>query len=304
MYNENETVAIVERNEENEIINIYFKKITKKSARQYKIGNEVFDTNGIHKTKKQISLSKITEDLKVKKEALDKEKAYLSIKEECTVGESKRKFAINDIVQTIYGKKLIIDEIFDNGKFYGFKENTEYKVLPWINIVPYSDNYEIEFSTPDLDRILFYKQNISSLLHMVYYFGVDFNPEYQRELVWTDEDKSCLIDSIFKNIEIGKFAFFENENNEYEIIDGKQRLSTLVDFYEDKFEFNGKLFSQLSTKDRTHFLDSSVPIAILENISREQKLEYFLRLNTQGRVMDKKHLKKVQNMLINEKKCK
>lgn len=304
MYNENETVAIVERNNENEIINIHFKKITKKTSRQYKIGNETFNINGVHKTNTKIYLSKITEELKTKKETLDKEKAYLCIKEECNIGESKRKFAINDIVQTIYGKKLIIDEIFDNGKFYGFKENNEYKVLPWINIVPYLDNYEIDFSTPDLDRILFYKQNISSLLHMVYYSGVDFNPEYQRELVWTDEDKSCLIDSIFKNIEIGKFAFSENENNKYEIIDGKQRLSTLVDFYEDKFEFNGKLFSQLSTKDRTHFLNSSVPIAILENISKKQKLEYFLRLNTQGRVMDKKHLKKVQNMLINEKKCK
>lgn len=303
MYNENETVAIVERNEENEIINIYFEKITKKSARQYKIGNEVFDTNGIHKTKKQIYLSKITEDLKVKKEAIDKEKAYLFIKNECIVGESQRKFAVNDIVQTINGTKLIIDEVFDDGKFYGFKENNNYKVLPWINIVPYSDNNEAEFSIKDLEKISFYKQTISSLLHMVYYFGVDFNPDYQRDLVWTDKDKSYLIDSIFKNIEIGKFAFTQNEKYQYEIIDGKQRLTTLVDFYEDKFKFNGKLFSQLSTKDRNHFLDASVSVANIENISREQKLKYFLRLNTQGKVMDKNHLKKVENMLLNEKKC-
>ena len=50
-----------------------------------------------------------------------------------------------------------------------------------------------------------------------------------------------LLDSIFKNIDIGKFVLIHLSDSEwvergfgYEILDGKQRLSALIEFYENK----------------------------------------------------------------------
>ena len=35
------------------------------------------------------------------------------------------------------------------------------------------------------------------------------NPDYQRGLVWDEENKTLLLNSIFNNIEIGKFSFIK-----------------------------------------------------------------------------------------------
>ena len=48
--------------------------------------------------------------------------------------------------------------------------------------------------------INFNNSTIESLLHTYYNFGINMNPDYQRDYVWTMEDKLLLIDSIFNNI--------------------------------------------------------------------------------------------------------
>ena len=70
---------------------------------------------------------------------------------------------------------------------------------------------------------------------MAYHRGLIDNPDYQRGYVWTLEDKQKLIQSIFNRADIGKFVFIEDENyREYrlEVIDGKQRLRAILDYYE------------------------------------------------------------------------
>jgi uncharacterized protein with ParB-like and HNH nuclease domain len=69
------------------------------------------------------------------------------------------------------------------------------------------------------------------------------NPDYQRDLVWSLEDKVNLIDSIYNDIEIGRFAFIKTDYSKnnfdfdkdfyWEILDGKQRISAIIDFFEE-----------------------------------------------------------------------
>ena len=40
-------------------------------------------------------------------------------------------------------------------------------------------------------------------------------PDYQRGYVWEQEDKELLLDSIFKNIDIGKFVFIRLSDSEW-----------------------------------------------------------------------------------------
>ena len=66
----------------------------------------------------------------------------------------------------------------------------------------------------------------------------NFNPEYQRESgIWKKKDKEFLIDTIFKNFPMPPI-FCEQRINKgissYDVIDGKQRLSAIIDFIEDR----------------------------------------------------------------------
>ncbi|CDO36927.1 DUF262 domain-containing protein [Novosphingobium sp. KN65.2] len=73
---------------------------------------------------------------------------------------------------------------------------------------------------------------------------IDFDPPYQRKgRLWSDQDKAFLIDSILNGFDIPKlyladFQFGESSLNEkrlpYAIIDGKQRLEAIFDFFDNK----------------------------------------------------------------------
>lgn len=84
------------------------------------------------------------------------------------------------------------------------------------------------------------------------------NTEYQRSGgLWPAPAKSYFIDTIIKEFPFPKVYFHERIDMKTkrpcrEIVDGQQRLSTIVDFVEDKFalgsnagEMQGKRFSDL-----------------------------------------------------------
>src|SRR6266851_2227345 len=67
-----------------------------------------------------------------------------------------------------------------------------------------------------------------------YIYRIDLDADYQREKIWSREDQEKLIDSIVQNIDIPKIYLArtkDNENFDYECIDGKQRMATLLDFF-------------------------------------------------------------------------
>lgn len=58
-----------------------------------------------------------------------------------------------------------------------------------------------------------------------------FNPDFQRRYVWDTKRKSKFIESLMLNIPIPSILLADNrEKNEFIIIDGKQRLKTIVEF--------------------------------------------------------------------------
>lgn len=67
-----------------------------------------------------------------------------------------------------------------------------------------------------------------------YTYRIDLDADYQREKIWSREDQEKLIDSIHQNIDIPKIYLARvtgNENFDYECIDGKQRMATLLNFF-------------------------------------------------------------------------
>ncbi len=90
------------------------------------------------------------------------------------------------------------------------------------------------------------------------------NRRYQRKLVWTQQEKVAFIDSLLKNYSIPLFLLAQNTDNDgiitYEIIDGMQRLNSIVSFIENEFpiEWNeGKYYFNLDTLASTLNLKQS-----------------------------------------------
>jgi len=172
----------------------------------------------------------------------------------------------------------------------------------WTEVFPVNSFGEGEpMREKDDVRITYYNNDISSLMHKCYNSGVDFNPQYQRDLVWSMEKKLSLIDSIFENVEIGKFTFIKHDYSRkpfyYEILDGKQRLSTILEFYEDRFAWRGKKFSELCFEDAHHFTGFPVIQGEVSELTEQQIYKLFIKMNTSGTPVSQEHLDKIKSLI-------
>lgn len=85
------------------------------------------------------------------------------------------------------------------------------------------------------------------------------DPEYQRRHRWSVERKSRLIESFLINVPVPPVFLYERDLARFEVMDGRQRLTALSDFYADKFalaglqywsDLDGRRYSQLPSKVR------------------------------------------------------
>lgn len=79
--------------------------------------------------------------------------------------------------------------------------------------------------------------------------------DFQRHNVWKSRQKCELIESILMGLPLPIFYFKQQNNAHYVVVDGKQRLTTLFDFLDNKFSLqslkiltflNGKKFKDLT----------------------------------------------------------
>ena len=85
------------------------------------------------------------------------------------------------------------------------------------------------------------------------------DPEYQRRHRWSDTRKSRLIESFLLNVPVPPVFLYERDLARFEVMDGRQRLTALSDFYADKFaltgleywrDLDGRRYSELPSKVR------------------------------------------------------
>lgn len=214
-------------------------------------------------------------------------------------------------------KESTVVEVLDGGKIYKLHEictennygkpydYERYSYVTWVDIHPYVTLEEnsrlIPFKAEDEIRLNVQSRQIEGLLHSYWNYGIDTETDYQRGNVWSPEQELMLINSIFENVQIGSFVFVRREYKEgekgYEVVDGKQRLLTLVKFAESRFPFRGRLYRDLRFSDRNHFDDYMVGYSEIRNITQAQKYKLFLKLNTCGQPQEPSHLNRVRKLL-------
>jgi hypothetical protein len=118
------------------------------------------------------------------------------------------------------------------------------------------------------------------------------NKEYQRGGgLWPTHAKSYFIDTIVRSFPFPKIYFHERVDMQTkrprrEIVDGQQRLSTIVDFADDKFalgrnaaELEGKKFSELPEEQQETFYSYTVSVDVIRSADRAEILQMFRRMN-------------------------
>ena len=137
---------------------------------------------------------------------------------------------------------------------------------------------------------------LDTIMGMIDSGKYELMPSFQRRHRWNAVKKSRLIESFIMNVPIPPIFLYENEYSHYEVMDGLQRMTTIYEFYQDKFaltgleqwaELNGKVYSALPEKikqgiDRRYL--SSI-ILLHESAKDQQKAQemkqlVFERINT------------------------
>lgn len=140
----------------------------------------------------------------------------------------------------------------------------------------------------------------------------DFDPEYQRGLVWTIEQKQAFI----KALMIGKAEiqpiFIRNPKKckgELEVLDGKQRLTTILEYIRGEFEVEGFYYKDLNSSDiqilnytpmvytEIKYYDNKVGLTMMPT---EQKIELFLQVNGYGQHVSDEHLERIRKEYVYE----
>jgi len=127
---------------------------------------------------------------------------------------------------------------------------------------------------------------------------MELRPFYQRRPRWDPVRQSKLIESFIMNVPVPPLFVYESDLAKYEVMDGQQRITAILDFYKNKLklegleqwpELNGRIYDTLPSEIRKGIDRRSISYIVLlkesATTTEEESLlrqEVFERLNTGG----------------------
>jgi hypothetical protein len=86
-----------------------------------------------------------------------------------------------------------------------------------------------------------YSMSVGELLAMYRDSELDLHPDFQRFFRWTPEQKSRFIESLLLGIPIPPIFVSERADSKWDVIDGLQRLSTILELMGELLKPDGQL---------------------------------------------------------------
>jgi len=236
------------------------------------------DENGI--TRIQI---KIVKNLFKKNIIIDREMSEKVLGSDYTSMSSKR------IEKEKYDKILSLIEIEEDSEIdddleIDNSENEEVSVYP-VEVKIQRDMYSVrELKTDYEDKMLI------------------LAPDFQRELVWSIKQKSELIESILMGIPLPMVYFFEGDDGVIQVVDGKQRLTSLFEFLDNEYPLSQSLsilphlrglkYKDLKPAERTKIARHQfVAQTIIPPTPDKIKFDIFERVNRKGSTLNNQEMR-------------
>ena len=121
-------------------------------------------------------------------------------------------------------------------------------------------------------------------------------PPFQRGEVWTTEQKSKFIESLWMHLPISVYAYNQSPSmghTDQWLIDGQQRWAAIRDFIANKFTvFDGLIYSDMTEVEDRKFRNTGFPCILIHSDDEAELEEMYNRL-AYGGTPHKKKRKKV-----------
>lgn len=134
--------------------------------------------------------------------------------------------------------------------------------------------------------------------------NIDLEPAFQRRSAWDNIRKSRLIESIIVGMPVPNIVLAENKlhRGRFIVIDGKQRLLSIKDFFDNSLilkgldirqDLNGKSKSTILTEDKEFLENSTLRSSLIKNWKDDSFLyAIFYRLNSGSLPLSPQELRK------------
>jgi hypothetical protein len=171
-----------------------------------------------------------------------------------------------------------------------------------------------------------YPMSIGEIINIYRDREMDLHPEFQREFRWKPYQKSKLIESILLGIPLPSIFVAQRKDGIWDVVDGLQRLSTIMSFVRELRDENNELVPEL-VLEKTQYLPSlrgvswngensttplpdelkrafkreKIDVKIIKSESDENaKFELFQRLNTGGSDLSEQEVRNCLLLMLNK----
>lgn len=160
-----------------------------------------------------------------------------------------------------------------------------------------ADIFQTETETYEIDvpkekrylNTMSYDYSVQYLYELMKKGKIILEVPFQRKQIWKNDKASLLIESIIMNVPIPPLYFAEEENGNWLVLDGLQRLSSIRNFYDNEFnlcklevltELNKRKYKDLPPKSKSLLDDGMLRVNVIKKDShRDIKYDIFMRLN-------------------------
>ena len=126
-------------------------------------------------------------------------------------------------------------------------------------------------------------------------------PDFQRNQVWSITQKSKFIESIILNFPLPPIYLNETKESQYIVIDGLQRTTALIQYFQEKFaltgieaipNYNGKKFKDLPESLQSKIEDKKLTVFVLKPSTPMVVIyDLFNRINTGGTQLNRQEVR-------------
>ena len=154
-----------------------------------------------------------------------------------------------------------------------------------------------------MDRMLT-TQDISWFLDHHHRGQLNLEPSYQRRSVWSPRDKKFFVDTILNNYPAPPVFLHKTMDDAgratYHVVDGKQRLQTIIEFTQDRVaipddfsdvNLQKKRWKDLSRDVRVSFWNYELIVEMIPDVSDAQIRSTFDRINRNSRRLTPQELR-------------
>lgn len=143
-------------------------------------------------------------------------------------------------------------------------------------------------------------------------YGLDLNPDFQRGHVWDMETKVKFIEFILKGGQCQPIRFnspaFGGATHEKRsdlpetmvIVDGKQRLTAIREFIDNKIAVFGGVYLKDFDEPRVLLLKTDISYSVNKLQTRKELLQWYLEMNEGQIAHTKEELDRVRGLLAKE----